>query len=157
MILENHFHVGDYIVLDNFRGRVKQIGIRTVVLLDDAGNLKIVNNSDIRNYQNRSKILSLAICDVGISYSSDIPRVEQLLKDSFEEMYRNNMDVFAAPPIYKGVEGLNASAVTLRITVETEEANVFIARRRLNREIKLLFDKNGVEIPFTQVVVHQGK
>ena len=67
------------------------------------------------------------------------------------------MDVFAAPPIYKGVEGLNASAVTLRITVETEEANVFIARRRLNREIKLLFDKNGVEIPFTQVVLHQGK
>lgn len=157
MILENHFHVGDYIVLDNFRGRVKQIGIRTVVLLDDAGNLKIVNNSDIRNYQNRSQILSLAICDVGISYSSDIPRVEQLLKDSFEEMYRNNMDVFAAPPVYKGVEGLNASAVTLRITVETEEANVFIARRRLNREIKLLFDKNGVEIPFTQVVVHPGQ
>ena len=157
MILENHFHVGDYIVLDNFRGRVKQIGIRTVVLLDDAGNLKIVNNSDIRNYQNRSKILSLAICDVGISYSSDIPRVEKLLEDSFEEMYQNNMDVFAAPPIYKGVEGLDSSAVTIRITVEAEEANVFAARRRLNREIKLLFDNNGVEIPFTQLVLHQGK
>lgn len=157
MVLESHFHVGDYIVLDNFRGRVKQIGIRTVVLLDDAGNLKIVNNSDIRNYQNRSKILSLAICDVGISYSSDIPKVEKLLEDSFEEMYQNNTDVFAAPPIYKGVEGLDASAVTIRVTVEAEEANVFAARRRLNREIKLLFDNNGVEIPFTQVVLHQGK
>lgn len=157
MILENHFQVGDYIVLDNFRGQVVQIGIRTVVLLDDAGNLKIVNNSDIRNFQNRSAILSLAICDVGISYSSDIPSVEKLLEDSFEEMYRNNMDVFAAPPIYKGVEGLNASAVTIRVTVEAEEANVFAARRRLNRELKLLFDNNGVEIPFTQLVLHQGK
>ena len=126
-------------------------------MLDDAGNLKIVNNSDIRNYQNRSKILSLAICDVGISYSSDIPKVEKLLEDSFEEMYQNNKDVFAAPPIYKGVEGLDASAVTIRVTVEAEEANVFAARRRLNREIKLLFDNNGVEIPFTQVVLHQGK
>lgn len=156
MILENHFQVGDFIVLDDFRGQVKQIGIRTVVLLDDAGNLKIVNNSDIRNYQNRSQILSLAICDVGISYSSDIPRVEKLLEDSFEEMYRNNMDVFAAVPIYRGVEGLDASAVTLRVTVQTQEANVFAARRRLNREIKLLFDNNNVEIPFTQVVLHQG-
>ena len=70
---------------------------------------------------------------------------------------QNNTDVFAAPPIYKGVEGLDASAVTIRVTVEAEEANVFAARRRLNRELKLLFDNNGVEIPFTQLVLHQGK
>lgn len=157
MILENHFQVGDFIVLDDFRGQVKQIGIRTVVLLDDGGNLKIVNNSDIRNYQNRSQILSLAICDVGISYSCDIPRVEKLLEDAFEEMYWKNTDVFAAAPIYKGVQGLDASAVTLRITVEAEEVNIFAARRRLNREIKLLFDNNNVEIPFPQVVLHQGE
>ena len=38
-----------------------------------------------------------------------------------------------------------------------KEANIFSASRLLNREIKLGFDKAGIEIPFQQVVVHQAK
>ena len=41
------------IILDDFRGTVKKIGIRTTTIEDAGGNLKIVNNSDIRNIQNR--------------------------------------------------------------------------------------------------------
>ncbi len=27
----------------------------------------------------------------------------------------------------------------------------------MNRELKLLFDENGIEIPYNQIVVHQAK
>ena len=40
---------------------VRSIGIRTTIIEDAGGNLKIVNNSDIRNIQNRSRNTSLAI------------------------------------------------------------------------------------------------
>ena len=41
--------------------------------------------------------------------------------------------------------------------VDATEANFFAARRRLNREMKILFDDNGIEIPFNQIVMHQAE
>ncbi len=157
IIFEGQYNIGDIIILDDFRGTVKKIGVRTTAIEDDGGNLKIVNNSDIRNLQNRSKNISLALTDVGISYSESIERVEKLLLAAFPKMLEANSDVFVSAPEYRGVQELGASAVVLRIICRCKEENLFIAQRRLNREIKLLFDNNKVEIPFTQVVLHNSK
>ena len=59
IVLEGQYNVGDIIILDDFRGTVKRIGVRTTTVVDPGGNFKVVNNSDIRNFQNRSKALSL--------------------------------------------------------------------------------------------------
>ena len=56
IIFEGQYDIGDIIILDDFRGIVRNIGVRTTVIEDAGGNLKIVNNSDIRNLQNRSRI-----------------------------------------------------------------------------------------------------
>ena len=66
-------------------------------------------------------------------------------------------EVFEQAPKYAGVQLLDASAVVLRFNVATTEANFFPATRRLNREMKCLFDDKGIEIPFNQIVVHQAK
>lgn len=44
----------------------------------------------------------------------------------------------------------------LRAMTRVDEAQVYHARRILNRELKLCLDKAGIGIPFPQVVVHQG-
>ena len=61
IIFENQYSVGDIIILDDFRGTVRSIGVRTTVIEDAGGNLKVVNNSDIRNFQNRSRNNSVAL------------------------------------------------------------------------------------------------
>ena len=66
-------------------------------------------------------------------------------------------DVFEAVPDYMGVEELADSAVVLRFTVACKEQNVFIARRRLNRELRILFAEKGIEVPFPQVTVWKGE
>ncbi len=156
IIFEGQYSIGDIIILDDFRGTVRSIGVRTTSIEDAGGNIKVVNNSDIRNFQNRSKNLSLAICDCDVSYGTNIPEMEKVIKDNLEKIYKANTDVFTDIPIYYGVESLGASGVTVRVCVPCRETNVFAARRRLNRELKILFDANGIEIPFPQVVVHQG-
>lgn len=157
IVLEGQYNVGDIIILDDFRGTVKRIGVRTTTVVDLGGNYKVVNNSDIRNFQNRSKALSLAVSEIGISYEEDIPRVEAILLEALPEVYERNQDVFADMPDYMGVEDLADSAVVLRFTVACREQNVFVARRRLNRELRLLFAKNNIGIPYPQITVWKGE
>ena len=157
IIFEGHYNIGDIIILDDFRGTVEKISMRTTTIKDAGGNLKIVNNSDIRNIQNRSRSNSLAICDIGICYEQPIPEVEEIINANLEAMYEKNKDVWEAVPVYCGVNALADSAVVLRMAVSVKESNFFPGQRRLNREMKILFDENNIEIPFTQVVVHNAK
>lgn len=64
-------------------------------------------------------------------------------------------DVFTNTPTYGGVQALSASSVDLRFVAKVDETQLYRAQRLLNRELKLALDAGGIEIPFTQVVVHQ--
>ena len=154
MIFEGQINIGDVVILDDFRGTVVSIGVRTTTIRDDGGNLKVVNNSDIRNFQNRSRDMSVAVSDIGISYDANLKEVEALIKEALPSLLEPNKDVFAEAPQYRGVEALADSSVVLRVIVKCTEQNVFGARRRLNGELKNLFDEKGISIPFPQVDVH---
>jgi len=155
IIFEGQYAVGDVIILDDFRGVVRSIGVRTTTIEDVGGNLKVVNNSDIRNFQNRSRIDSLAVCEVSVSYDTDLRKLEKLLADSLPGLYAGHEDIYLGAPRYLGVDELADSGMILRIVVPAREENIFIARRQLNRDIRVLFADKGVEIPFPQIVVHQ--
>jgi len=66
-------------------------------------------------------------------------------------------DVFLEEPKYLGVQNLGESGVELKVIGKVNEKDIFSAARLLNREIKIGFDKAGIEIPFNQIVVHQAK
>ena len=129
--------------------------MRTTTIEDTGGNLKVVNNSDIRNFQNRSRKLSLAVCDVDVAYDTDLRALEALLAKALPEMYLEHTDLYRKEPEYMGVESLAESGMTLRFTIPVKEVNIFRARRQFNRDLRILFADNGVEIPFPQVDVHQ--
>ena len=156
IIFENQYSVGDIIVLDDVRGVVRSIGVRTTVIEDDGGNLKVVNNSDIRNFQNRSRVDSLAIIICAVSYSSDLRKLEKLMEKALPGTKENHPELYLSDIRYMGVDELADSGVNLKFCVKTSEDTFFQARRALNRDVKLLLDDNGFEIPFPQVVVHQG-
>ena len=43
IIFEGQYGIGDIIILDDFRGIVRSIGVRTTTIEDNGGNLKVVN------------------------------------------------------------------------------------------------------------------
>ncbi len=157
IIFEGQYAVGDVIVLDDFRGVVRSIGVRTTTIEDAGGNLKVVNNSDIRNFQNRSRIDSLAICEVGVTYGADLKQIEKTLVQALPALYETSNGLYLEAPRYTGVSELGDNGVILRFAVPVKEENIFIATRKLNRDIRVLFAEKGIEIPFPQVVVHQGE
>lgn len=156
MIFENQFNVGDIIEVNGFRGTVTQIGIRTTSIKDAGDNIKIFNNSEVKNVLNCSSDSSVAVCDFPVSYNANLEEVEKVLKECLEEIMELHQDVFEKIE-YKGVDRLAESAINLRVIGITKESDIFTARRILNREVYLAFTKNNIEIPFQQIVLHNEK
>ena len=157
LVFEDEFNVGDIIEYNGFRGTVTKIGVRVTCLQDAGGNVKIINNSDIRDVLNKSKDLSAAVTDAPIAYSANLEEAEKVLNSILTKLPEQYPDVFSEVPKYMGVQTLDASSVNLRVCAQVAEGNIFSAIRLMNREIKIGFDNAGIEIPFQQVVVHNAR
>ncbi len=156
IVFEGDFQVGDIIIIDGWRGEVQAIGIRTTKLMDAGGNVKIVNNSEIKSIINQTKELSVAKCYVGIGYEARIENVEELIADNIAS-FKEKIPAIVEGPFYMGVSELAESSVNLLIIAKCKENDIYQVERDLNRQIKILFDDNNVNIPFNQVVVHMGE
>ncbi len=154
IIFEKQFVVGDIIQVGNMRGTVKEIGIRISKIEDLNGDVLIINNSDIRGAINTSCSLSVSICDISVEYGADLEKIEEVIKGNLAEI-KKNIPLIVEGPFYVGVDQLADSAVVVRVTAKTDEINRNRVRRELNRELKLLFDRNQINIPFPQLVVTQ--
>ena len=154
IIFEGDFQVGDTGVIDDWRGVVQAIGIRTTKIVDLAGNVKIINNSNITDIINNSKQLSVAICNIDIDYDESIERVESVIEANLDYM-RKRIPTIVEGPYYKGIEALGESGVTIKLVAKCKEDDKYQVQRDLNREIKIIFDKNRVIFPFPQVVISE--
>ena len=152
IVFEGDFQVGDIVIIDGWRGEVQAIGIRTTKLMDAGGNIKIVNNSDIRSIINQTKDLSVAKCYVGVSYGDRIENIEKVIADNLEGI-KEKIPAIVEGPYYKGVTELADSAVNLLFVAKCKEEDIYQVERDLNRAIKIMFDDNNINIPFPQVTV----
>ena len=150
IVFENEFNVGDIITVGDFRGTVVSIGIRTTKL-EAVGNIKIINNSDIRGVLNQTVNPSTAKSLIDIEYGDSLERVEEIIKTKLPEI---KIDGIIEGISYDGVVSLGASGVTLQFTAKCYEGDIFAVQREMNKRLKVMFDENGIGIPFPQIVVH---
>ena len=156
LVFENEYNVGEIITVGDFRGTVTEIGIRSTKILDAAGNIKIINNSDISNVINMSRELSLAIVDCEFPYDVPIEVIEGLLKDNFDD-FKEKIPAIIEGPYYKGVSGYGDSNVAVKIVAKCNEEDRYQVQRDLLREYRRVFREAGIDLSFNQVVISQFK
>ena len=154
IVFEGEYKVGDIIVIDGWRGTVLEIGIRTTRIVDAGGNVKIINNSSIHAVINQTKQLSVAKAYISIEYGESLQRVELVIRDNLDNI-KKNIPQIVEGPFYKGVDALGESSVDLLFMANCKEEDIYIVQRAMNRELKLLFDANGISIPFPQIVLNE--
>ena len=152
IVFENDFNVGDIVTIDDFYGEVISIGIRTTKL-DCLGDVKIINNSHIRGVINRTKAPSRIKTLIDVEYGERLPEIEKIIREHVGEL---KIPGAITPVSYDGVSALGESGVTLQFTCYCHEQDFFTASRALNGAVKNMFDENGINVPFPQVVVHNG-
>lgn len=154
IIFEDEYSVGEIVSIDDFRGTVTEIGIRATKVLDLAGNIKIINNSDIKNIVNLSRELSLAVVDCEFPYDVPIEFVEKILKDNLP-IFKEKIPDIVDGPYYKGVSGYGSSNVAVKIVARCSEENRYQVQRDLLREYRQVFVQNGIDLSYDQVVINQ--
>ncbi len=152
IVFEGSFRVGDIVTIGDFRGNVLKIGLRTTKIEDIYKNIKIFNNSTLSGIINMTKEASYADIDVGIAYGEDIRKVEELFEREFPNI-KKRLPAIIDGPYYKGVSELAGSSVNIKIFALCKEADRIQLCRDLNREMLVLLNDNGVNIPFPQVTV----
>jgi len=155
IILENQYRVGDTITVKGFRGEVIALGIKSTRIRAYTGEVMVIANHLIDEVINHSLDKSVAIVDIPVSYDTNIDKLYKVLNGLFDEVNGTISGIVGDIKIL-GLQSYGDSSICFRVVCDTKPMEHFQVERELRRLIKDCFDKNHIEIPFTQVVVHNG-
>lgn len=143
LLFDNQYNIGDIIDVGSFHGEVVKIGFRSTSLKDQGGNIKIINNSNMRDIINRSEDRSRAVCDISLPITIELNSVEKNISSLLETLGKTE-GIFLEPPEYWGVESIKGQEMIIRIVAWVDEHNIYQAQRIINRAVKLRFQTMGV-------------
>ncbi len=147
------FKVGDYVSAAGVAGSVKEIGLFATTLATP-DNIKIIvpngkiYGDTIQNYS----AYDIRRVDwlIGIGYGSTIEKAKQIL----EQILEGDGRVLQNPASMIAVSELADSSVNLVMRAWAKKEDYWDVKFDLTRKVKEEFDKNDIEIPFPQQVVH---
>jgi moderate conductance mechanosensitive channel len=159
IILENQYRVGDVVKIGDIVGTVESINLRMSILRDIDGTVHHIPNGEISIASNLSKGFARVNLKIGVAYDSDIENVIKLVNQVGQEIAKDPewKDKILKAPEFVRIDDFADSAIMIRILGETKPLEQWNVLGELRKRLKIAFDKQGIEIPFPQMVVHQGK
>ncbi len=154
IVFEGEFRVGDIVTINDYRGTVMDIGLRTTKILGVDGNIKIYNNSEITGVLNMTREASYAVARINIEYGQDIDYVEAVLDRELPTLKEDNSKILDGPD-YLGIAELGESGITLLVGCTCSEADLRSVTRYLNKALLQIFYRNDISVPFTQITISQ--
>ncbi len=147
------FKVGDYIEAQGHSGKVKEVQIFQTTLTTPDNKKIIIPNGDLSN----GSIINYSAMDkrrvsliFGIGYNDDLKKAKEILAKIVEAESRILAE--PEPQIVVGNLGDNAVEIYCRVWVKTDD--YWDVHFNMTEEVKLAFDKEGINFPFPQRDVH---
>ena len=159
IILENQYRIGDAINIDGIGGTVEDISLRKTTLRNLDGTVHHIPHGVISKVSNLSKNFARVNLNIGISYSANLEHVIEVINKTGEELANDVKfkDLILSPPAFLRVEDFADSAVIVKILGDTQPLKQWEITGELRKRLKIAFDREGIEIPFPQRVIHQAK
>lgn len=158
ILFERPFKVGDWVIVNGEEGRIKQINIRsteietfkkTSIIIPNA---TLISNS-VTNLTHGNNWSRQSV-RVGVAYGTDVDKVKQILLECAAKCKY----VLKNPAPYVLFQDFGPSSLDFEVRCYTNDIwNGWIIPSELRSEINRRFIEEGIEIPFQQMVVHQGE
>jgi len=159
IIMENHYRIGDVVCFDGTCGLVEDISLRMTTLRDLDGVVHHVPHGEIKKVSNLSKYFARVNLNIGISYNSNLEQVISVVNKVGQELADDPAwkEFIIKPPQFLRIDDFGDSAIVIKILGETKPLKQWDVTGELRKRLKIAFDREGIEIPFPQRVIHQAK
>ena len=154
LLFERPIKIGDWVVVGNLEGKVKQINVRSTEIETFSRSSVIIPNSDLLqtavvNWTHKSAFGRVEV-PVGVGYGSDIEQVESLLLECAKEQ----QEVLSWPSPFVFFLDFGDSSLDFQLYAYVDNIE---RRTRIGSELRKCimtkFREAGIEIPFPQRVV----
>lgn len=157
IILENQYRIGDVVNFDGTGGLVEDISLRMTTLRDLDGTVHHIPHGEIKRVANLSKYYARINLNIGISYSSKLEHVIDVVNKTGLELAEDPAwkEFVIKPPQFLRVDDFGDSSIVIKILGETKPLKQWDLTGELRKRLKIAFDREGIEIPFPQRVIHR--
>lgn len=155
LLADRPFQVGDVIEVGGTVGIVNEMELLSVKLRTFQNALvRIPNEEMIKTQVTNYTFYPIRRIDVevGVAYKENIAKVRDIL---LEVADRNPLCLEEPPPLFV-YKGYGNSSIDLLLGVWIKKENYLAVVNSIKEEIKVAFDKNGIEIPFPHISVYTG-
>ena len=159
IIMENQYRIGDVININGTGGLVEAITLRKTTLRDLNGTVHHIPHGEIKTVANLTKDFSRVNMNLGISYSSNLEHVIKVVNQVGIELaedpdFKNSI---ISPIQFVRVDDFADSAIVIKMLGDTQVLKQWEVAGEFRKRLKIAFDREGIEIPFPQRVIHQAK
>jgi small-conductance mechanosensitive channel len=152
LLLDRSIKPGDVIAVGDSFGWVNKIGVRAVSVITRDGKEHLIPNEDlmttpVENWSYSDRNVRMRI-PIGVSYSSDMQLVQELLYRAVDEAPRVLKD--PAPRIWMTEFADNSVNWEIRAWIADPEGGMGNIRGDVLMRVWTLFKEHGIEIPFPQ-------
>jgi small conductance mechanosensitive channel len=155
IITERQYGFGDVVAIavvgagEAATGTVEDVTLRITRLRSANGEVVTIPNGQIVKVVNLSRDWARAVVDVPVPTSSDVNRVNEILREVGDEAFRDPAlrKLLLDPPSVMGVESLDLDQVNVRVVARTLPGKQFEVGRDLRARIVLAFRRQGMTLP----------
>lgn len=150
ILTDNYFAVGDVVKYNEMEGKVLAIGLKTTKIQDlKTGNILSMAN---RNIEAIEVVSNLVYVNVPMPYEVPVERAEEVIDGIVAAIMDNNHVTGCR---YISVNELEDSYIAYGIEIQCNQVYKRQVKRDALRSILVEMAKHEIEVPYTQVDIHE--
>lgn len=165
-LIDDAFRRGEYIEVENLRGSVEQISLRSMQLRHHLGAVQTIPYGEIKTVRNLSRDWVTMKLELRLPYETDIEKVRKIIKKTGQQMLENEEwgSNFILPLKSQGVMRVDDSALIVRMKFTAKPGEQWVIRREAYRLVRdaleaedIHFARREVRVLLPEVVATTGK
>jgi len=154
-LIDDAFRKGEYIEMDNIKGKVENISIRSFQLRHHNGPIHTIPYGEIRSVTNYSRDWAIMKFEIRIPFETDVDMVRRLIKKVGQKMMEDEEfgPLMIEPMKSQGVNRMDDSALIVRCKFTAIPGQQFYVRREAFRRIQEAFAQKGLQFAPRRVIV----
>ena len=145
IVFERTYYVGDIVEIENFKGKVDEIGVRSTKLINGNNDVKIISNHEIGSVVNYSKQTSVCRIRFNVPITTSLEDLKNLFEQELLKVKQTNPHIISGPK-FDGIVDLADGVMTVGVSAGGSEEWIESIRKDLNETLQSMAERGEIKI-----------